>query len=124
MDVVSLGARCEVAVDQNDPGTFAVDEFAVLDSGERVWFSLVSGFSMAVPRDDPWRYVSADDLAQSTRVTLVADSDVDERPWELISFVLRDKGVDVLPEQLRELPLTIEIGPRALSHLAGRHQPS
>ncbi|PFG19474.1 hypothetical protein [Serinibacter salmoneus] len=115
MNVVSLTAVCELTERVGSVTSFRVDQYAVLVSGERVLIPLDFGFDVLAPPGYRRDLISRESLVDSAKVTLVADSEVDELPLDLISFVLAGRGVVADVEVLRGLPVVIELGPRALS---------
>jgi hypothetical protein len=120
--VVRLGAWCDLVSD--DPTArrreFSVGEFAVLADGRRIelhadrgWAdqSFVAGGPAPIDMD-VWQCATREDLEQQVLdVVLPDDAEVtnEDHPWEWLSRLLHDHGVEASPEDLRMLPYIVEL---------------
>jgi len=86
-----------------------VHEFAILDDGRRLTLHHDRGFSTSAT------HMTADHAERSVLTTVLPDdAEVtgEDHPWEWLASLIRDQGVAVTSEQLKEVPYVLEFGPR------------
>lgn len=129
---MALGAVCDAVIPSRsshpvDTSTihFTLSEFVDLDDDRRIWFTTREGFSVTAfdattaTGVDAGPLLTREGLERDVRNALLPDGDsVEDRPWELIVFILDGKGVSTSVERLRALPFLVEFGPTALALLA------
>ena len=107
--VVGLGAWSELAYRDQRGMDINVHEFAVLDDGRRLTLHQDRGFSTSAT------HLTAVHAERSVLTTVLPDdAEVtgEDHPWEWLASLIRDHGVAVTSEQLKEVPYVLEFGPR------------
>jgi hypothetical protein len=130
VDVVALGAWCDLVPPEEcsaSPGgaSFVVHEFADLDDGRRVTLHTDRGFTSWTrsPGDrelhDPWSYLTAESIEAGVRTTVLPDDDQteDEHPWEWLSGLLHQHGVEASVDGLKAVPYLVEFSERLSQRL-------
>jgi hypothetical protein len=120
MKVIRLGAWCdhEAVAEFRRVASFRVHEFAELADGRRLTLNTDRGFSLSGPLDI-WAKLTLETLEADVRTTVLPDEDTgEEHPWDWPSERLRALGVDVSPEQLRELPYEVEFSERLRARMS------
>jgi hypothetical protein len=123
VDVLGLGAWCDVAEDESrERVSFRISEFALLDDGRRVTLHDERGFSTRSSSGDTWGHLTLDSVTVGVRTTVLPDVDdtEEEHPWEWLAQLLTAHGVDVSPDRLRSVPYVIEYSDRLLARLTPR----
>lgn len=127
LEVVGLGARCELVPPERDaasPGSasFDVSEFVVLSDGRRVTLHRGRGFSLSLgPGTDPWAHLTAESLESDVLTTVLPDDDGtgEEHPYGWLRDLLRERsGLDVPLEVLRAVPYVVELSDLVRRRLA------
>ncbi|NEK59301.1 hypothetical protein GCU56_15660 [Geodermatophilus sabuli] len=93
---------------------FRVEEFAVLADGRRIRLHGERGFGLSAGAD-PWRFQTLESLARDVRTTVLPDDAEDtgeDHPWEWLVELLRARGVEASPDELRALPYDVEFSDR------------
>jgi hypothetical protein len=134
MEVVRLGAYCELRWSSGRSADFDVEEYAVLADGRRVEIGSGRGFTSRVSsfggrvsdrRVDFWTHTTRESLETSVRTTVLPDEDDGEdHPWEWLAAQLREQGVDVSSEQLKTVPYEVVFGERVLARVAAADSPT
>lgn len=98
--------------------SFDVHEFAVLADGRRLTLHRERGFSVSGP-PDIWTHLTAAEVEADVHNTVLPDDEAtqDDHPWEWLAELLVARGVQVLPEQLRTVPYTVELSRRLARRL-------
>lgn len=133
VDVVALGAWCDLVPPGEcsaSPGgvSFVVHEFADLDDGSRVTLHTERGFTSWIHwirypsdgvRPDPWSQLTAENIESGVRATVLPDDETeDEHPWEWLSDLLRQHGVEASVEELKAVPYLVEFSERLSQRLS------
>lgn len=127
LEVIGLGARCELVPPEQDtasPGSasFDVSEFAVLSDGRRVTLHRERGFSLSLgPPIDPWAHLTAQSLESDVLTTVLPDEDGtgEQHPYAWLRDLLRERsGIDVPLEVLRAVPYVVELSDEVRRRLA------
>jgi hypothetical protein len=127
VQVVRVGAHCELRSSEGPSASFTVVEFAALSDGGRVTLDRGIGFSSRVnqvPRvvdgePDFWAFAARDGLAHSVLVTVEAryERETPEQRWSGLVALLRAADVQASADELRGLDYAIEFGPAVLARL-------
>jgi hypothetical protein len=121
MEVVGLGARCDVDARSADEGRadFSVSEFAVLADGRTLTLHDDRGFSSWGSTGGPWLRLTIGDVTRSVLTTVLPDDDDDgeAHPWDWLAELLAVHGVETSPEQLKQVPYTVILSERLLARL-------
>ena len=122
MRVVGLGAICDIDSDGANAGhdfSFVVSEFVQLDNGERIILHAERGFSGHSSTHDIWAYQSVDTITRDVLNTVLPDGDEsdDEHPWEWLAELSAAHGLNVTPDELRQVPYSVELTERLLRRL-------
>jgi hypothetical protein len=120
--VVGLGAWCEYVSEDRRGASFRVQEFAVLADGPRLTLSNDRGFSSSTSHGDHWASLTLEHLEADVPTTVVPDEDDtgEEHPWAWLADRLRTHGVDVSPEELKQLPYEVVFSERLRDRLSAR----
>jgi hypothetical protein len=110
----------EVLEDFRRSASFTVHEFAVLADGTRLQLNDDRGFGSTVhvrcgsgARADTWAFLTLEGLESSVLTTVLPDDDDgEEHPWERLADRLGELGVEVTPQQLRQVPYEVEFSER------------
>ncbi len=111
-----FGAYCDLIELDSTSVHAQISEYAVLDDGTRVYFSLATGFSVSRSVGVSW---TEEFLEEQVRVALGIDSG-GCRPWNQILFILSSYGVSTPLEDLPGIPLTIEYSEELLGEVSTR----
>ncbi len=111
-----FGAYCDLLGADSTSLHVQISEYAVLDDGTRVYFSLATGFSVSRSVGVSW---TEEFLEGQVRAALGVDSG-GCRPWDQIRFILSSHGVSTLLEELPGIPLTIEYSEALLGEVSTR----
>jgi len=122
MEVVGLGARCDVDVRSASAARadFSIGEFAVLADGRTLTLHDDRGFSSWSSTGDPWLHLTAEDVTRSVLTTVLADDGGDggeDHPWEWLVELLAVHGVETSPERLKQVAYTVILSERLLARL-------
>jgi len=108
--------------EHDDPRRFSfeVSEFAVLDEGTRVTLHRERGFTATTNGDDIWEHETVETVTRDVlAVVLPDDAEIsgEDHPWEWLAELLRGRGIDAVPEQLRTLPYEVVLTERVRQRL-------
>ena len=128
MEVVGLGARCDVDVRSASAARadFSIGEFAVLADGRTLTLHDDRGFSSWSSTGDPWLHLTAEDVTRSVLTTVLADDGDgggggggggEDHPWEWLVELLAVHGVETSPERLKQVAYTVILSERLLARL-------
>lgn len=128
MDIVALGALCELKTIRN-PGRsldFDLEEFVDAADGSRLVLHDDRGWSTHIQStiDDPslTHPLTVDDVVRGTFTTLLPDGHEpsDTHDWQRLVRLLTTHDTHVTVDELRSLPYTLMFGPRLRTALADR----
>ena len=111
-----FGVCCDLIESDRTALNVQISEYAVLDDGTRVHFSLATGFSVSRSVGVP---LTVEFLEEQVRAALATDSG-GCRPWDQILFILSGHGVSTLLEELPGIPLAIEYSDELLGEVSTR----
>lgn len=100
---------------------FSALHLAVLDDSRRLTLLSDRGWGVSGP-PGIWGYTSVEEIEQEARMVVGPDDDDPETPachWAHLADALREQGVQVDAEQLRELPHHVELSAEIQARLAG-----
>lgn len=125
MDIVLLGAFADDKTASHARGiSISVEQFAILDDGRRIVLDDQRGFSGSTFRTghpgpiDSWPFMTHDSVVADVLNTVLPDDDDGEaHPWVWLAELLREHGVHVLPERLKELPYDVVLSDRLIARL-------
>jgi hypothetical protein len=68
---------------------------------------------------DPWSYLTAESIEAGVRTTVLPDDDQteDEHPWEWLSGLLHQHGVEASVDGLKAVPYLVEFSERLSQRL-------
>lgn len=108
MEVIRLGAMCELEHISDASSSFRVSEYAVLVNGQRLQLHKERGFALTKTTSgrDNWTEV----LRSSILTTVLPDDDEsgEQHPWVWLCQLLDRNGIQASPEQLKTLPYDVE----------------
>jgi hypothetical protein len=120
--VVGLGAICDVdlnATNDERQNSFRVSEFALLESGERVFLHAERGYTGRVfPSGDIWEHETGDEITRTVMNVVLPDpEDGEPHPWEWLAELAQAQGIDVTAGELRSLPYEVLLGESVIERL-------
>lgn len=112
LNVVLGAARRQVSI--------GIEHYAIVADGRRVVFDR-AGFATSVSGvDDPWAYLTVEDIEDDVRTTLEPDvDDAGEQNWGHIARRLAELDVDTSVDELMRVPFDIELTDRLRARLSG-----
>lgn len=116
LDVVIKAARRQVSI--------GIEHYAILADGRRVVFDR-PGFATGVSGvDDPWSFLTVEDIEDDVRTTLAPDdAAAGDQNWRHIARRLADLDVETSMDELMRVPFDLELSGRLQARLsADRHQ--
>jgi hypothetical protein len=122
--VVGLGAICDLdlspyAVDDERQHDLSVSEFALLDTGERVILHAERGYTSRVSSGSIWAHETVENITHNVLNVVLPDDDdtEDQHPWEWLARLARAQGLDVTPDELRQIPYEVVLTERVMGLL-------
>jgi hypothetical protein len=130
VQVVRVGAHCELRSSEGPSASFTVVEFAVLSDGRRVTADCGLGFGgrrhrvgqrTDGPSEEPdyWAGKTQERLGQSVLVTVEAryEDATPEQRWSGLVALLRAADVQASADELGGLDYAVEFGPEVVARL-------
>lgn len=127
LSIETLGVLCELESSPPHSPNFSVLEFADFSDGARKTLHNDRGWTVGVLRRlgsapvDYFGFVAERDLVEavidSAYSTLLPEDDSDDHDWLRLKWILKDMGIEVSAQDLRELPYIVEFGPNLLAKL-------
>ena len=132
VEIVRLGARCDVAHSGTGTGPvwraqFTVEEFADLSDGRRVplRYGGAGGFGMQLNsgartlQATVWSSLTAETLEADVRTVVLPDvDDGEDHPWEALQRAISDaSGVEITTDELKRIPYVVEFSDAVLAKL-------